>query len=133
MRVCPLRVARSWPLSASHSLIVRSELPEASVFPFGLKATEETWAVRPLSVARSWPLAASNNLISPLKCNLGSSQRLQALAEARVLPSGLKATEVTQSVCPLSVARSWPLAASHNLIVWSSLPEATVLPSGLKD
>ena len=33
---------------------------------------------------------------------------------------------------PVSVARSLPLATSHNLILRSKLPEASVLPSGLK-
>jgi hypothetical protein len=36
-----------------------------------------------------------------------------SLPEARVLPSGLNATEFTQFVCPLKVARSLPVAASH--------------------
>src|SRR5208337_3772585 len=34
-------------------------------------------------------------------------------AEARVLPSGLKATSYTQPSCPLRVARDAPVAASH--------------------
>ena len=29
----PCRVARSWPLAASQSLVVRSQLPEAMVWP----------------------------------------------------------------------------------------------------
>ena len=36
MPVCPLRVARSLPVATSHSLIVLSLLPEASVLPSGL-------------------------------------------------------------------------------------------------
>ena len=54
------------------------------------------------------------------------------LPEARTVPSGLKATDQTALECPLSVARSCPLRASHSLTVLSKLPEARVLPSGLK-
>src|SRR5262249_15180605 len=39
------------------------------------------------------------------------------LMEIRVLPSGLKTTNITTSVWPLSVASSLPVATSHNLIV----------------
>ena len=54
------------------------------------------------------------------------------LAEARVLPSGEKATDSIASVCPFRVARSWPVSASHSLMVLSTLAEARVLPSGEK-
>src|SRR5262249_10164594 len=54
-----------------------------------------------------------------------------SLPEAGVVPSRLKATEWPKSVCPRSVARSWPLAASHSLIVLSPSALARVLPSGL--
>src|SRR5207245_7237581 len=37
--------------------------------------------------------------------------------EARRLPSGLQATDHTQSVCPASVLVSLPVATSHSLIV----------------
>jgi len=38
-------VCSSFPLATSHSLIVLSLLPEASVWPSGLKATETTASV----------------------------------------------------------------------------------------
>ena len=57
---------------------------------------------------------------------------LSSLAEARVLPSGEKATESTASACPVRVARSWPVSTSHSLMVLSPLAEARVLPSGEK-
>src|SRR5262245_41191014 len=55
---------------------------------------------------------------------------LSVLAEAKVLPSGLQATENTSFVWPFRVANSLPAATSHSLIVWSQLPDARVLPSG---
>ena len=56
MSVCPLRVACSLPVATSHSLIVLSLLPEASVLPSGLNATDETRPPCPLRViqGRSW-------------------------------------------------------------------------------
>ena len=51
--MCPLRVACSLPVATSHSLIVLSQLPEASVLPSGLYATEHTVLVCPLRVSRS--------------------------------------------------------------------------------
>ena len=51
--------------------------------------------------------------------------------EARVLPSGLKATLVTDLWCPVRGApRGWPVATSHSLTVLSSLPEARVCAVG---
>ena len=69
-----------------------------------------------------------------LRSAVGTSHSLivpSALPEARVLPSGLYATNRTTSVCPLRVARSLPVCTSHSLTVLSWLPEASVLPSGL--
>ena len=47
------------------------------------------------------------------------------------LPSGLNATLVTVSVCPLRERISWPLSASHTFTVLSWLPLTMRLPSGL--
>ena len=47
------------------------------------------------------------------------------------LPSGLNATLVTMSVCPLRERTSWPVAASHTFTVLSSLPLTMRLPSAL--
>jgi hypothetical protein len=59
------------------------------------------------------------------------------LAEARILPSGLKARQVSPSFPSVpgrcKVAVFLPAATSHNLIVMLfRLPDAKVLPSGLK-
>ena len=53
-------------------------------------------------------------------------------ADARVLPSGEKATELTQDVCPKSVPVLDPVATSHSLTVPSRDADATVLLSGEK-
>ena len=45
-----------------------------------------------------------------------------------MLPSGEKATELTQNVCPESVVED-PVATSHSLTVLSPDPDATVPPS----
>ena len=47
-------------------------------------------------------------------------------------PSGLKFTLQTESEWPWSVSVSWPVAASHTLIVLSELPLTMRFPSGLK-
>src|SRR5262249_20796410 len=72
-------------------------------------------------MVRSLPVATSHSLIV-----------LSSLAEASILPSGLKATEPTESPCDLRVACSLPVRRSHSLTQLSQLAEASVLPSGLK-
>src|SRR4051812_43631236 len=52
------------------------------------------------------------------------------LDEASHLPSGLNATDVTASVCPLSIARGFPLARSQRRMVLFLLPDETTLSSG---
>jgi hypothetical protein len=47
-------------------------------------------------------------------------------------PSGLKATEVTEFLCPLKVRISLPVEASHSRAVLSPDPVSTCAPSGLK-
>src|SRR5262249_17273322 len=61
--LCPLRVARSLPVSTSHKVIVRSSLPAARVLPSGLHDTEDTVCVCPLRVSFPLPVAASQSLI----------------------------------------------------------------------
>ena len=68
-----------------------------------------------------WPVATSHNRTVP------SSPPL-----ARVLPSGLNATDKTWPVWPVRGSPAgWPVATSHSRTVPSSLPLARVLPSGL--
>ena len=106
----------------SQNLTVPSAAPEASLLPSDENLTQQTGA-RCGWLARSCPVATSHNLTvrSPL-------------AEAKVLPSGENATDVTSPLCPCSVTRSLPLAASQSLapVRQSLAPVASVLPSGEK-
>ena len=56
---------------------------------------------------------------------------LSQLALASVSPSGLNATPVTASVCPVRVALGRPVTASHSHPVLLSSPLANIVPSGL--
>jgi hypothetical protein len=53
------------------------------------------------------------------------------VAVASVFPSGEKATQFTEPICPERVASSLPVAASQSLAVLSTLPEAMDLRCGL--
>src|SRR5262245_53123627 len=67
-------------------------------------------------------------------CPAGTSHRLMrrsAPPVATVLPSGLNATDSTQSVCPSSVGRLRPVGSSHSKVVFARPPAATSFPSGL--
>src|SRR2546427_12249163 len=57
---------------------------------------------------------------------------LAALADAKSLPSGLKATAVTQAVCARKLRTSWRCCTVHSLMVLSALADANNLPSALK-
>src|SRR5262249_2950431 len=116
----------------------------ARSLPSGLKATLASLkatlgfgpsAKTPLEKGReksSLPVRASQTFTPP------TPNSRVALAEARRLPSGLKAKPVTAVVCPLRLQSSWPVCASHTLTVPGSppvgpaLPAARSLPSGLK-
>ena len=60
--LCPWRVSSSWPLAASHTLAVLSQLPVTIRWPSGEKATDRMPPLCPLSVSSSLPLAASHTL-----------------------------------------------------------------------
>src|SRR5438477_387863 len=57
---------------------------------------------------------------------------LSKLAVARYVPSGLKATPMTELVWPARVSTSRPDAVSHILTILSKLAVARRVPSGLK-
>jgi hypothetical protein len=57
--VCPLRERASWPVAASHTFTVLSQLPLTMRLPSGLNATLVTPAVCPFS---STALRSANNL-----------------------------------------------------------------------
>ena len=133
--VCPLRVRISWPVAASHTFTVLSQLPVAMRLPSGLNATLLTRPVCPLRVRISWPvrgvpdlhrlvLAAGDDAFA-VGAERHAADRAGVSLEgedllaraprprpspscpqlpvARRLPSGLNATLVTPSVCPLRV------------------------------
>jgi hypothetical protein len=49
-----------------------------------------------------------------------------------MFPSGLKLTELTGQLCPLSIAKILLIFKSQIIMVLSWLPLANLLPSGLK-
>src|SRR5438128_103904 len=102
--------------------MVLSPLPEASILPSGLKATDQTSPAWPFRVTeKALGFATFHSLMVP-----------SALPEASVSPSRLKATDQTPLAWPSRVtAKALGLATSHNLMVGSLLPETSVLPSGL--
>ena len=104
-------------VATSHSLIVLSCEPEASIVPSGENATR-TERVCFSRVAIFSLVAISHSLTVP-----------SCAPEARILLSGENATERTQCVC-LSVAMFSLVATSHSLIVLSGEPEASVVPLG---
>jgi len=52
--------------------------------------------------------------------------------EARILPSGLKATRMTVSECARRVCTGTPVSAFQTMMSLSAPPEARVFPSGAK-
>src|SRR5262249_26489770 len=87
--VCPqsfylLRGNTSCSVAASHSLTVRSQLPVASRFPSGEKATDETTSECPLRVSSSSPAPGSHSLT--VRSHLPVASRF---------PSGENATDLT--------------------------------------
>src|SRR5262245_12992713 len=106
------------PLSASHSLKVRSSLPDNRRVPSGENATDRSQWACPTKVRTSRPLAASHSL------------RVRSPPpDSKRVPSGEKATDWTEPEVPAKVRSSWPLAASHNLSVQSP-PVIRCLPFG---
>ena len=163
---CPLSVSVSWPVAASQTFTVLSQLPLTIRLPSGLKATlvtrfgvpleRERFLARrrvpdlqrlviaaaddPLPVRAEGHAATCVLCVEPLERERFLARRrvpdlhrpVTALPETIRLPSGLKATLTTSSVCPLSVSVSWPVAASQTFTVPVRLPLTIRSPSGLK-
>ena len=102
----------------------------------------EMSGVKPLSQWRRQVVPAASRFLSPTRRPPGSHFPLLAhvpqLDRLVLAPRGQRLAVRAErhahqiaSVCPLRVACSLPVATSHSLIVLSSLPEASVLPSGL--
>ena len=56
---------------------------------------------------------------------------VSSLPEASLVPSLFQATDMTKSQCPFNVDWHFPVHVSQILTLWSLLPLATCLPSGL--
>src|SRR5262245_49820475 len=56
-----------------------------------------------------------------------------SLAEASVLPSGLKTTDRTVAVCPLKTAICFPVGTPQSLMSHPPPPDASIAPFGLND
>ena len=74
----------------------------------------------PCSVRTGSPVSESHSSTAP-----------SSLPTARMSPSGLYATELTQSLCPGKLRSSWPFCRSQTRTTWSAPPEARCRPSGL--
>ena len=96
----------------------------------GLNATELTelvWPVRGCPMGS--PVAGFHNRTVPAK--LAFAKRAP-LADARTVPSGLNATELTELVWPVrGCPMGWPVAGFHNRTVASPLADARTVPLGL--
>src|SRR5438045_3137696 len=111
----------SCPVCGFHTLIVLSSLL-ASIHPSPLMATLFTHSESPSRVRNSRPERVYHTLI-----------RLSSLPLTIVCPSGLKATQLTASLCPWRVnSRDGDVYRFHALIVLSPLPLASNSSSGLK-
>src|SRR2546422_5434830 len=124
----PCSTTRELPSWPSHSRIVWSKLPLASVPPSALQARACTCFVCPTSVCRQRRLP-----VSPTSQSLTVPSQL---ALASRLPLGAKASPCTQLLCPTSVCtqRAGPvLRISHSRIVPAKSPLASRRPFGLQD
>src|SRR5262249_58345412 len=101
----------------SHTRPVARGLPGAGVVPAGRKAAEGAAATEPGRAVISRWLVMSDNQTAP-----------SPLPLARVVPSGLNATDSMLAVGPVRGRRG---AMSHSRTVPSMLPLARVLPPGL--
>ena len=108
------------PEAISQISTVLSRLPEASRLPSGLKTTERTGQV---AAEGAHQLAARH---IPQLHGLIPTARGQPLA-IRAEGHRVDGTGMTGRVYTSS-----PLATSHSFTVWSSLPKASRVPSGLK-
>src|SRR5262249_51778639 len=113
------RVATILPPGTSRTTIGSLAPAEATHLPSGENAT--SCAIPCLQVPSTVfvPVATSQSSTSDWA------------AAARVLPSGLKATDSTGRGA-VQVLVAFPVATSHRMIALSWAPEASVLPSGLK-
>ena len=115
----PLSVAIVLRVPTSHKRRVSSVLPDASVFPSGLKRTAHTPLVWPWSAAMLLRVATSHKRIVP-----------SLLAVASVFPSGLNRQDFTGPRCAETVDSSLRVRRSQRRMP-SGAEDASVFPSGL--
>ncbi len=105
-------------------------LPEAKYLPSGENATEVTVSKRSCSCSVVTSFCDSTFQSLTRLPNLPKNVNKQLLPEAKYLPSGENATELTDELWPCSVVNSFCDSTLQSLTVLSSLPEAKYLPSG---
>src|SRR5208283_2200890 len=115
-RACQLRVARNWPVSASHTRAALSAPLVTMRLPSGENVALRTSTFGPLKVASRRPLTASHTRAVP-----------SSLAVTTLFPSGENPASLTGPPCPLRVACRRPLTASHTradneLAIWRKCP-----------
>jgi len=119
-QVCPWRTRFGFPVSTSHSLMVLSQTSGSQCL--AVRAVGYRSNIASVPFKRGDVVAGGH---------VPEFDRSVTLADARTLPSGLKATDVTRRLWPCNVAVHRVVPTSHSLIVRSSLAEASVLPSAL--
>ena len=101
----------AWPVAASHSRTVLSSLPEARRLAVGA----EGHGVDRVACARRGSRRGPGRWRRPT-----AAPSCRRCREARVLPSGLKATALDRAGVPVRAGRAaWPVAASHSRTVLS--------------
>ena len=130
--VYPLQVFRRLYLLISQNLTVWSSLLLASIgifFSLGLKAIDQT---RPLCPRKGKQEGFVFECVFPkISSTFQSITLLSLLPLARSFPSGLKVTNITQSLCSFLPKHSL-VSRFLNITLLSSPPLASSLPSGLK-
>ena len=118
----PSRVAWSWPLAGSQSLMVPSNAPEASRPP-GSTARALTQSEWPSRVAWSWPLAGSQSLMVQSSAPEASRPPGSTARAFTVLPSPLRVRSRASSARRLAergrgspACWSWVMAWSRRLV-----------------
>ena len=114
-----MRVQQSWPLLASHSFTVLSQLALATRCPSGENATPQTASECPVEGAEFLAAAGVPQLHGLVLAGAGHP-----------LPVGRERHAQDPAECPVRVRSSLPLLASHSFTVLSSLALATRCPSG---
>jgi hypothetical protein len=115
-----------FPLFASHSLTVRSQLALASVRPSGENASPRTGLLCPLSVLHGMGLSVGGSFPAISQSRICAS----CPALARIFPFGLQATRKMGPLCSSKVWSNAPLELSQTRVCPSVPPLTRARPSG---